>query len=126
MSNTKDTIPCPSNPEGERPTIPVPADEMSDLLWWDALVATETPRGGIPRPPPVPRDVDLDLEIEVSFDSIQVASAVVDDAIPPTWRSALQTATARAAARRECIDCGSHTHGTGSAMCNTRDWGGDE
>lgn len=108
------TTPCPSNPEGDRPTIPVPADEMSDLLWWDALVAIETPRGSIPRPPPVPRD-DIEVEVDVMFDSIQVAAAVVDDAIPPTWRSTL-----------ECIDCGSDLHGTGSAMCNTRDWGGDE
>lgn len=125
MSNTKETIPCPSNPEGERPTIPVPADEMNDLLWWDALVAAETPRAGVLRPPPVPRD-DIEVEVDVMFDSIQVASAVVDDAIPPTWRSALQVATERANARRECIDCGSDAHGTGSAMCNLRDWGGDE
>ena len=99
MSTTKDTIPCPCNPEGDRPTIPVPADEMNDLLWWDALVGAETPRGGIPRPPPVPRD-DLEIEVDVMFDSIQVADAIVDDAAPPTQRSALQAAVERAVARR--------------------------
>ena len=105
------TIPCPSNPESDRPTIPVPADEMNDLLWWDALVGAETPRAGVPRPPPVPREElardDIEVEVDVMFDSIQVADAIVSDAVPPTQRScgnALQVATERAIARRDSWD----------------------
>ena len=94
MSNERDTLPCPSNPEQDRPTVRVSADEQSDLLWWDAIISVETPRPAGLRPPPLP-SIDLDIEVDVVFDSIQIAEAVVADAAPDTQRSRIAAVAER-------------------------------